>query len=107
MYLLITTIGLPLDTDCLFTGRIIYHCLFTGCKIYWLLIHRLLLYSVVEISLVEKCRRLKFPSHQLKNLNGFVSRLSLAKTSTLEYGMDLGQGINVGPGKFGKNNKCT
>ena len=25
--------------------------------------------------------------------------------STLESGIDVGQGINVGPGKFGKNNK--
>ena len=24
---------------------------------------------------------------------------------TLESGIDVGQGINVGPGKFGKNNK--
>ena len=26
--------------------------------------------------------------------------------STLESGIDLGQGINVGPGKFVKKNKC-
>jgi hypothetical protein len=25
---------------------------------------------------------------------------------TLESGIDVGQGINVGPGNFGKNNKC-
>ena len=25
---------------------------------------------------------------------------------TLDSGIDVGQKINVGPGKFGKNNKC-
>jgi hypothetical protein len=25
---------------------------------------------------------------------------------TLKSGVDVGQGINVGPGKFDKNNKC-
>ena len=25
---------------------------------------------------------------------------------TLDSGIDVGQGINVGPGKFGKKNKC-
>ena len=41
------TIGLPLDIEGLLTGCIIYHGLFTGCIMYWLLIHRLLFYSVV------------------------------------------------------------
>ena len=27
------------------------------------------------------------------------------KTATLESGIDVGQGINVGPGKFDKKNK--
>ena len=28
------------------------------------------------------------------------------QSSTLESGIDVGQGINVEPGKFGKKNKC-
>ena len=28
------------------------------------------------------------------------------KCCTLESGIDVGQGINVGPGKLGKKNKC-
>ena len=28
-----------------------------------------------------------------------------SKGYTLEFGIDVGQGINVGPGNFGKNNK--
>ena len=28
------------------------------------------------------------------------------KPSTLDFGIDVGQEINVGPGKFGKKNKC-
>ena len=31
--------------------------------------------------------------------------LTITKVFTLESGIDVRQGINVGPGKFGKNNK--
>ena len=30
---------------------------------------------------------------------------TIAKQYTLAYGIDVGQGINVGPGKFGKKSK--
>jgi hypothetical protein len=31
--------------------------------------------------------------------------LTITKVFTLESGIDVGQGINIGPGKFGKNLK--
>ena len=34
-----------------------------------------------------------------------IFRLQTGLLSTLESGIDVGQGINVGPGKFGKKNK--
>ena len=39
--------------------------------------------------------------HYLKNKENFLD----STYNTLESGIDLGQGINAGPGKFGKKNK--
>ena len=35
----------------------------------------------------------------------FLSPKQLLTRPTLESGIDVGQGLNVGPGTFGKNNK--
>jgi hypothetical protein len=39
------------------------------------------------------------------NLVRIVNLESNWRVSTLESGIDVGQGINIWPGKFGKNNK--
>jgi hypothetical protein len=45
----------------------------------------------------------------VQNLFRYISKLLVSNgpvtCNTLESGIDLGQGINVGPGKFDKNNK--
>ena len=38
--------------------------------------------------------------------SGCVKPLLNTYNHTLASGIDVGQGINIGSGKFGKNNKC-
>ena len=78
MYILILTIGLPLDIDCLLTGCIFYHCLFTGCIIYWLLIHRLLFY--------EQCLVFLFVASTSPIIDLFLPLGHLSKTLILIFG---------------------
>ena len=53
----------------------------------------------------KKNQDLKSKLHQ--NSLRIPIRLQVGKTSptTLASGIDVGQGINIGPGKFGKKNK--
>ena len=42
---------------------------------------------------------------KIENL-GVIFKKKLSTMRTLESETDVGQGINIGPGKFGNNNKC-
>ena len=59
-------------------------------------------FDVLPVSQNEAPSRIRKRKHLIKRFAFCLHYCIL----TLDSGIDVGQGINVGPGKVGKNNKC-